>query len=252
MTEDKVLQYAARMGAMMSQAVEVAHETCEYTRGGPVETRRFLKRQQAKTCNCLDAYRACLTQAIAAYERREHPETNDWLEDVVQSIEAQRARIPRRHRQQLPEVPGCTEETEWKHWIAECAKQKAQAKEESKQLKAEHDKKFAQARVAKFQKGYWKRQKQCNKQILGKSSKQSLEAVKDPVTQDIHTDPAKIKECVQKFFQTMANPADGNKKTGDFLPAQAPRNYPWQRGPDKGTDDFRPGNEGWVYRGQKV
>lgn len=97
---------------MMSGAVEAAHETCEYTKGGPEETKRFLKRQQATTCNCLDAYQACLTQAIAAYGRRKHPETDAWLEEVVQAIDAQRTRMPRRHKEQLPAVPTCTEETE--------------------------------------------------------------------------------------------------------------------------------------------
>ena len=120
----------------MSKAVEVAHETCEYTKGGPAPTRRYLKRQHAKTCNCLDEYRACLTKAIAAYERRANPETDEWLEDVVQSIDAQKTRMPRRHKQQLPDVPTCTEETEWQRWTADCAKQKVQAKEDCKKLKA--------------------------------------------------------------------------------------------------------------------
>lgn len=28
-------------------------------------------------------YRACLTQALAAYQRRKNPETDEWLEDVL-------------------------------------------------------------------------------------------------------------------------------------------------------------------------
>lgn len=31
LTEERVMQYAARMSAMMSQAVEAAHKTCECT-----------------------------------------------------------------------------------------------------------------------------------------------------------------------------------------------------------------------------
>ena len=111
LSEEQVLHYASKMADMMSKAVEVAYETCEYTKGGPVPTRRYLKRHHAKACNCLDEYRACLTQVIAAYERRKNPETDGWLEDVVQSIDAQTARMPRRHRQQLPDVPTSTEET---------------------------------------------------------------------------------------------------------------------------------------------
>lgn len=100
LTEDIVLHYAERMSAVMSQAVGAADETCEYTTGGRVETKLFLKRQQAKTWNCLDAYQACLTQAIAAYKHGKHPETDAWLEDMVQAIDAQRTCMPRRHKQQ--------------------------------------------------------------------------------------------------------------------------------------------------------
>ena len=102
-SEEQVLHYASKMADMMSRAVEVAHETCEYTKGGPVPTRRYLKRQHAKKCYCLDEYRACLTQALAAYQRRKHPESDEWLDDVLQSIDTQKARMPRRHRQQLPD-----------------------------------------------------------------------------------------------------------------------------------------------------
>ena len=82
------------------------------------------------------------------------------------------------------------------------------------------------------------RGKHCNKQILGKSSKQSLQAIQDPDTQEIHTDPLKLQECVQKFFQIMANPTGSNGKTGQFMPAEVPREYPWQCGLDKGMDGF--------------
>ena len=61
LSEEQVLHYASMMADMMSKAVEVAHETCEYTKGGPVPKRRYLKREHAKACNCLDGYRACLT-----------------------------------------------------------------------------------------------------------------------------------------------------------------------------------------------
>lgn len=87
----------------------------------------------------------------------------------------------------------------------------------------EHEKTVAHARKTKFQKGYWQRQKWCNKQILGKSSKQSLDAVQDPVTHEVHTDPSKLRECVHKYFQNMASPAVGKSKTGALLPTQAPR-----------------------------
>ena len=71
-SEEQVLRYAIRLADMMSGAVEVAHETCKYTKGGPLPTRRYLKGQHAKTCNCLDEYRTCLTPALAAYQRRKN------------------------------------------------------------------------------------------------------------------------------------------------------------------------------------
>ena len=144
----------------------------------------------------------------------------------MQAIDAQRTRMPRRHKQLLPAVPTCTEETEWRRWTSECAKQKALAKQEYKQLKAEYKKKVAQAREDKVSKDYWQRQKQCNKQILGKSSKQGLDAVQDPVTHEVQQDPSKLRECVYKYLQNMARPAVGKSKTDALLPTQAPRGYP--------------------------
>ena len=121
---------ASMMADLMSEAVKVAHETFQVTKGGPVPTRRYLKRQHAKTHNCLDEYWACLTQAIAAYERRTNPETDEWLEDVVRFDT--RTESPYAKKQQLPDVPTCTEKTEWQRWTAECAKQKVQTKEDAK------------------------------------------------------------------------------------------------------------------------
>ena len=47
-SEQQVLHYASKMTNMMSKAVEVAHETCEYTKGGSVPTRRYVKDLLAK------------------------------------------------------------------------------------------------------------------------------------------------------------------------------------------------------------
>ena len=116
-------------------------------------------------------------------------------------------------------------------------KAKSTNKRGCKKLKAEHSKNVEQAKVSKFRKGYWQRQKQCKKQTLRKSSKQSLQAIQDPGAQEIHTDPVRLQECVH-IFQTMANPTSSNGKTGTSLPAEVPREYPWECGPGKGIDGF--------------
>ena len=136
-----------------------------------------------------------LNTSIAADERRKYPETDAWLEDVVQAIDALKNRMPRRHQQQLPAVLTCTEETEWRRWRSECAEHKAIAKEECKQLKAEQ-KKIAHARKTKYQKRLLAETEAMQQANFGKSSKQSLDAVQDPVTRAVHTDPNKLRECV--------------------------------------------------------
>ena len=65
-----------------------------------------------------------------------------------------------------------------------------------------------------------------SKMILGKGSQHSLGAVWDSDTKELHTDPEKVKESVQKFYQRVADPATSAGKTGAFLPEEAPRQYP--------------------------
>ena len=112
LSEEQVLHYASVMADMMSKAVEVAHKTCEYTKGGPVPTRRYLKRQHAKTCNCLDEYRACLTQLQHLQHTRGEriQKQMSGLRMSSSLIDVQTARMVKRHKQQLPDVPTCTEE----------------------------------------------------------------------------------------------------------------------------------------------
>ncbi len=62
--------------------------------------------------------------------------------------------------------------------------------------------------------------------ILGKGSQHSLGAVRDSDTKELHTDPEKIKESVQKFYQCLADPATSAGKTGAFLPEEA-HQLPW-------------------------
>ena len=53
--------------------------------------------------------------------------------------------------------------------------------------------------------------------ILGKGSQHSLGAVWDSDTKELHTDPEKVKESVQKFYQRLADPATSAGKTGTLL-----------------------------------
>ena len=69
-------------------------------------------------------------------------------------------------------------------------------------------------------------------------SQHSLGAVRESDTKELHTDPGKIKESVQKFFQRLADPATSAGKTGAFLPEEAPRQYPWEHGQMKNQDHF--------------
>ena len=59
--------------------------------------------------------------------------------------------------------------------------------------------------------------------ILVKGSQHSLGAVQDSDTKELHTDPEKIKESVQKDYQRLADPATSAGKTEAFLPEEAPR-----------------------------
>ena len=69
--------------------------------------------------------------------------------------------------------------------------------------------------------------------ILGKGSQHSSGAVQDSDTEEIHTDPEKIKQSVKRFYQRLADPATAAGKTGVFLLEEAPWQCPWDHGPMK-------------------
>ena len=50
-----------------------------------------------------------------------------------------------------------------------------------------------------------------------------LGAMRDSDTKELHTDPEKVQEGVQMFYQRLADPATSAGKTGAFLPEKAPR-----------------------------
>jgi len=80
-----------------------------------------------------------------------------------------------------------------------------------------HDQQSIEKQIKKTQSGYMRNQKKTHKMILGKGSQHSLGAVRDSDTKELHTDPEKIKESVQKFYQRLADPATSAGKTGGLL-----------------------------------
>ena len=58
------------------------------------------------------------------------------------------------------------------------------------QLEKQDRTKGIQAKTQTVQGSYWKNQKKIHKQILGRVAKEQLNAVKDPLTNEVHTEPA--------------------------------------------------------------
>ena len=80
--------------------------------------------------------------------------------------------------------------------------------------------------------------KKTHNRILGKGSNHSLGAVRDCDTKELHTVPDKVTETVRKFYQRLADPATPAGKAGAFLPDEAPRQYPWKRGPMNNINEY--------------
>ncbi|DBA79337.1 TPA: hypothetical protein ACH3X1_008491 [Trebouxia sp. C0004] len=120
---------------------------------------------------------------------------------------------------------------QWKQWAQTCASEMSRAKAAQREAEKAHDQQSIEMQIKKTQSGYMRNQKKTHKMILGKGSQHSLGAVRDSDTKELHTDPEKIKESVQKFYQHLADPATSAGKTGAFLPEEAPRQYPLEHGP---------------------
>jgi hypothetical protein len=71
--------------------------------------------------------------------------------------------------------------------------------------------------------------KKAHKEILKDKNAQpwaSLQAVKDPETGKIETEPTKQAQILEKYFKDSWKAI--NIKHGTYLPEEAPRNYPWE------------------------
>jgi hypothetical protein len=67
--------------------------------------------------------------------------------------------------------------------------------------------------------------------------KPTLDAVLDPTTRKLTTDPERVKQVVAGKFAEMQRPPTGTK-TGMYLPNDAPRNHPWAHGNTEPLDPF--------------
>jgi hypothetical protein len=83
-----------------------------------------------------------------------------------------------------------------------------------------------------------KHPKQANKYLFSTSTGQpraGMVALQDPITQEIDSEPDKIKNIVHAFFSKSLHAV--NPKTSQCLPEQTPRHYPWDDKANRGTPD---------------
>ena len=76
--------------------------------------------------------------------------------------------------------------------------------------------------------------KKAHKEILKDKNAQpraSLQAVKNPETGKIETEPTKQAQIFEKYFNDSWQAI--NIKHGTYLPEEAPRNYPWEHTEDE-------------------
>ena len=87
-----------------------------------------------------------------------------------------------------------------------------------------------------------KKPKQAHRNIFGKGLQDAgpVNAVRDTLTGQVTIDPARVAEIVERDFSAQLKPP-GGKKTGRYLPADAPRDYPWERA--TATDRFKVEND---------
>lgn len=142
-----------------------------------------------------------------------------WYTETEQRLDTLYQETPTKYQADFPHAPSFPDSTEWENWAVTCSQELEKLRREKRQLQTELEKKNSEASRQKVQQDYMTNQKKINKQILGKTNSHQITALKESLTNDIITDPNKLKQLTHNYFQNQATPADGNEKTGRFLPS---------------------------------
>jgi len=239
LTKEIVLDHANKVSEMLKDVYDnVAHDVFDWTKPGPAKPTRYRNRQERRRWKDLHKYRAELKQALDTYNSKPKEAADNWHEELSGVVSLHRGKTSASFRQHFPPAPECPCDATWKQWTQACASEMSKAKGAQREAQKAPDQQSIEKQIKKTQSGYMRNQKKTHKMILGKGSQHSLGAVQDSDTKELHTDPEKIKESVQKFYQRLADHATSAGKTGAFLPEEAPRQYPWEHGPMKNQDHF--------------
>lgn len=239
-TVEHAVGYANRLTELVAESVVVAKEVCEWTKEGPVKPFHYKTRQEQRKNWNMITYRTNLRQACIQYRRKTAYSTDPKVRHnaLRTAILELRNNAPASYLEHFPKPPIKNNADEWHTWSKACSRELGRVKQDKAQLQKEHDAKQYQAASRKVQQTYRTNKKKVNKQILGNATRQDIIALKDADTNEVHTEPAALKKFVHDYFKSQSIPATGNKKTGDFLPEQAARHYPWKSGPDSMLDTF--------------
>ena len=120
-----------------------------------------------------------------------------WHVEVLDSVAAHKASTSTQYQHRFPKAPLNPSDEEWDTWAKACSAEMGRAKAEQKAAQKAPEQKHIAHQVQKMQSGYMRNQKRTHKRILGKGSTNTLGAVRDCDTKELHTDPNKITDAVK-------------------------------------------------------
>ncbi len=129
-----------------------------------------------------------------AFKNIPDTEVEEWHHALLELIETYVTKCTTEYQRRFPKLPTSPDMHQRERWAAWCIAAMSRAKQEKKEVQRLHEKKCLKHKAQRMQSGSLSNQKKSNKLILGKTGKQLLGAVKDPETNEIHTEPAQMRE----------------------------------------------------------
>ena len=218
---------AEKLQAIMSVAELIAHNTCDYTNPSSDTHKRHQPRSIARQTRKDNRYRRALNKALQEYKLKKGADIPGWQDQMRDVLAKTISSLSADSQQAFPPAPETDDAYEWSAWKKDCKGQQKNRKNRAKKARVKAKKKlFAKAKL-RVQTQYNTQPKQIHNMIFGKmAGKAKLTAVVDHKTGNVLNKPEEVIQQVHEHFQNQANPAFG-PKTGEFLPTEVNRNYPW-------------------------
>ena len=223
-------ELANELESIMARCMTTAMQTCKTKMTNPAGTHyrpRTQIRHRNKLCTKLKALRALA--AVARQQCLTNTEMNTYVNANTADMPSDVDKIWNELQATLKPEPQVCSSTETPSLQDSLKNALHMAQQQIRAIDQRHAKHNAKQAAKSQQHLIASNPKQAHREIFrdpDNLSAGNIEALSDPYSGEMTSDPSRIQKITEKFFENQLAPP--NFKTGKYLPHEAPRNYPFE------------------------